>query len=275
MRRAMTLPRLILVGGFLGAGKTTLLAQAALRLSEAGNRVGLVANDQAADLVDSEIFRIAGTCVEEVAGGCFCCRFPDMIAALDRLAARRGGRPAGRTGGELHRFGGYGHAASQAAARRGVRCGPAFGAGRRQAGPRACRLSAEASEPLTRFPDNVLYIYEKQLEEADPIVLNKADSLAAGELADSGASLAARFPEKPLLTMSARTGEGVDAWLEWVAEQRPAGQYASMLTMTPTPREKPPWDGSTPRSHCVPAVRRLAGICGGFVGSDPSRAGCP
>ena len=72
----MTIPRLILVGGFLGAGKTTLLAQAALRLSQRGSRVGLVANDQAADLVDSEVLKIAGACVEEVAGGCFCCRFP-------------------------------------------------------------------------------------------------------------------------------------------------------------------------------------------------------
>ena len=64
------------------------------------------------------------------------------------------------------------------------------------------------------FPDNVLYIYEKQLEEADLIVLNKADRLAAGELAELKASLAARFPDKPLLTMSAMSGEGVDAWLE-------------------------------------------------------------
>ena len=28
-----------------------------------------------------------------------------------------------------------------------------------------------------RFPENVMYIYEKQLEEADLIVLNKADLL--------------------------------------------------------------------------------------------------
>ena len=59
-----------------------------------------------------------------------------------------------------------------------------------------------------RFPDNVLYIYEKQLEEADLIVLNKADRLAAGELAELKASLAARFPGKPLLTMSALTRRG-------------------------------------------------------------------
>src|SRR5271165_567089 len=96
----MTLPRLILVGGFLGAGKTTLLAQAAVRFAKLGHRVGLVANDQAADLVDSEVLKTTGSCVEEVAGGCFCCRFPDMIAALERLAQDDGadvllGEPVG------------------------------------------------------------------------------------------------------------------------------------------------------------------------------------
>ncbi len=88
------------------------------------------------------------------------------------------------------------------------------------------RLRAAAAEaPPGRFPDNVLYIYEKQLEEADLIVLNKADRLAAGELAELTASLAARFPGKPLLAMSAMSGEGVDAWLACVAEGRPAGQH--------------------------------------------------
>jgi G3E family GTPase len=75
----------MLVGGFLGAGKTTLLVRAAERLARRGKRVGLVANDQAADLVDSELLKETGSAVEEVAGGCFCCRFPEMIAAMEHL----------------------------------------------------------------------------------------------------------------------------------------------------------------------------------------------
>ena len=49
----MPLPTLILVGGFLGAGKTTLLAEAARRLTSEGRRVGLITNDQAANLVET------------------------------------------------------------------------------------------------------------------------------------------------------------------------------------------------------------------------------
>jgi G3E family GTPase len=223
----MALPRLILVGGFLGAGKTTLLAQAAVRLSKSGCRVGLVANDQAADLVDSEVLKLANTCVEEVAGGCFCCRFPDMIAAFQRLVERDQadvllGEPVGSCTDlaatvmqPLEKL----HAADFDLAPLSVLVdGHQVRA--------LARLRAEAEQaPAERFPDNVLYIYEKQLEEADLIVLNKSDRLGAGELAELTASLAARFPGKPLMTMSALGGDGVDAWLQYVTAVSPAGRH--------------------------------------------------
>ena len=183
----MAATRVILVGGFLGAGKTTLVAQAAERLSRQGKRVGLVANDQAADLVDTELLKETGSQVEEVAGGCFCCRFPDMIGAMQRMVGesqrRRADRRAGR---QLHRPLGHRAAAAQEAPRAAVRGCAVFRAGRRAAGAGA-RPAAAGRRPrmiAARFPDNVLYIYEKQLEEADLIVLNKADMLAAAELAD-------------------------------------------------------------------------------------------
>jgi G3E family GTPase len=222
----MTLPRLILVGGFLGAGKTTLLARAALRLSQQGYRVGLVANDQAADLVDSEILKIANTCVEEVAGGCFCCRFPDMIAALDRMVQRdRANVLLGEPVGSCTDL-----------AATVMRPLKALHAAQFDVAPLSvlvdgkqvrvlARLRAEAEQP-GRFPDNVLYIYEKQLEEADLIVLNKVDRLSGGEREELRTSLAARFPGKPILTMSALSGEGVDAWLDAVAGQGIAHQNA-------------------------------------------------
>lgn len=43
----METTKLILVGGFLGAGKTTMLWEAALRIMEGGQRIGLITNDQA------------------------------------------------------------------------------------------------------------------------------------------------------------------------------------------------------------------------------------
>ena len=176
--------RLILVGGFLGAGKTTLLAQAAQRLSRQGQRVGLVANDQAADLVDTELLKETGSRVEEVAGGCFCCRFPDMITAMERLVREASadvliGEPVGSCTDlsatvlqplkKLH-----GHQFDVAPFSVLVDANQVRVLD---------RLRQAAREPrAARFPDNVLYIYQKQLEEADLIVLNKADLLSAGRV---------------------------------------------------------------------------------------------
>ena len=63
--------RFIMVGGFLGAGKTTTLGRLALHYIQEGLRVGIVTNDQATDLVDTNTLRSQGFDVGEVAGACF------------------------------------------------------------------------------------------------------------------------------------------------------------------------------------------------------------
>ncbi|MGD0516723.1 MAG: GTP-binding protein [Thermoguttaceae bacterium] len=222
----MSKTRVILVGGFLGAGKTTLLTQAAKRMASRGQRVGLIANDQAADLVDTEILKETGLQVEEVAGGCFCCRFPDMISAMERLVRESGvdvllGEPVGSCTDlsatvmqPLKKLHGHQFEVAPFSVLIDVRQ------------VRALARLRKAMEPTesARFPDNVLYIYEKQLEEADLIVLNKADLLSASELAELKASLNERFPDTPLVTISALTGDGVDAWLDFVSGGQEAGR---------------------------------------------------
>jgi hypothetical protein len=80
-------PTIVLIGGFLGAGKTTLILAAAERLQRRGATVAVVLNDQGDDLVDTHLVQSRDVSADQVAGGCFCCRFPDLIDALDRLAA--------------------------------------------------------------------------------------------------------------------------------------------------------------------------------------------
>src|SRR6266852_3813702 len=77
--------RFVMVGGFLGAGKTTTLARLARGYLARGQRVGLVTNDQAQDLVDTNSLRAQGFPVEEVPGACFCCRFDDLIGKVTQL----------------------------------------------------------------------------------------------------------------------------------------------------------------------------------------------
>src|SRR5215472_5506559 len=82
----MTNPVLVLVGGFLGAGKTTLLLEAAARLRAYGRRVAMITNDQGGELVDTRLAEAMGTAVQEVVGGCFCCRFSDLVTAVEALS---------------------------------------------------------------------------------------------------------------------------------------------------------------------------------------------
>ena len=77
------------VGGFLGAGKTTLILKAAETLRAQGQRVAVIMNDQDAALVDTLQSQANDFPTSEVAGGCFCCRFSDLLDAADQLASYR------------------------------------------------------------------------------------------------------------------------------------------------------------------------------------------
>lgn len=223
--RIVNTTRLILVGGFLGAGKTTLMGQAATRLARNGHQVAMVTNDQASNLVDTAVLASTGFAVEEVAGGCFCCRFPDLISAANRLhgaahpdvilaepvgsctdLAATVIRPLQQLFGERFRVAPF-----------SVLVDPA-------------RLQ-EAFSPQrsSRFPPHIVYIFRKQIEEADVVIINKVDLLAREEQAELPAILAEHFPGKPVFLVSALTGEGVDEWLDFLAEELPAGQHVAAV----------------------------------------------
>ncbi len=214
--------KLILVGGFLGAGKTTLLAQAAGKLVARGKRVGLITNDQAADLVDTELLRRKGFDVNEVAGGCFCCRFDDLVNASDQLIAERQpdiliGEPVG---------------SCTDLAATVVQPINVFKSGAIRATPFTVLVDPERLKSVLNTPESktnpfskkVTYIYGKQLEEADVIALNKSDTLGAAAIGELILELKRRFPRADVMLLSAVSGDGVDEWLDHVLRDAPAGQ---------------------------------------------------
>jgi len=214
------------VGGFLGAGKTTLICQAARRLSQQGKKVGLITNDQAANLVDAAVLKETGAVVEEVAGGCFCCKFPDLIDVMERIKIQANpdviiDEPVGSCTDLSATV--FQPLKQMYSGQFRVAPFSVLIDVRQVLALEGLRLSL-ARSGAGRFPDNVLYIYRKQIEEADVIVLNKTDLLPSGESNDLRAMLAREFPRTPLLTISALEGSGVQEWLEYVMADRPAGQ---------------------------------------------------
>ncbi|MBW1870019.1 MAG: hypothetical protein JRI73_12225, partial [Deltaproteobacteria bacterium] len=76
-------------------------------------------------------------------------------------------------------------------------------------------------ETPATFPEEVSYLFKKQLEEADIIVLNKIDSISQQETERLVSLINKTYPEKTVTTVSAREGEGMDDWLEDLLSGRP------------------------------------------------------
>jgi G3E family GTPase len=229
----MTAPqriRYIMVGGFLGAGKTTTLGRLARRYTDAGLNVGIVTNDQASDLVDTNTLRAQGFDVGEVAGACFCCHFNELIETMGTLEA--GQRPdvilAEPVGSCTDLVATVIQPIRQLFDARfdiapyPVILKPSHGV--RILRNLAARTPSATEEPERKragFSPKAAYILEKQLEEADLILINRIDELSAEELEEIVTLCREQFPETPLLRVSAKTGEGFDelaAFLEQEGE---------------------------------------------------------
>jgi G3E family GTPase len=197
-----------MVGGFLGAGKTTAMLRLGEHLAAQGVRVGLVTNDQSSGLVDTSLLSTSGFPVEEITGGCFCCRFNSLTEAAERLTMRVMpdvflAEPVGSctdlkatVSYPLRRM--YGDAFSVAPF--SVLLDPL----------RALRVLG--LEEGRRFTDKVLYVYRKQLEEADVLVINKIDTGEPSRLAALRTALSERYPRAVLFEVSAKTGAGLEPW---------------------------------------------------------------
>lgn len=204
-----TKPRLILVGGFLGAGKTTLLLRAARMLTERGHRVGLITNDQGDDLVDTALANRERVPVVEVAGGCFCCRFPDLIGALHHLRDTVNpdvflAEPVGSCTDLMATV---------------LRPLAHYHADEYHVAPLTVLLDGPAHTAHRRAPAysaDVRYLQHQQLDEAELLLLNKTDQWRATDRAEEVRRLQQQVAPVPVLPVSAHTGEGVAAWLDRV-----------------------------------------------------------
>lgn len=74
-----------LLSGFLGSGKTTAIQQGCKELIENGNRVGVITNDQGTRLVDGDLFEHLNIPNRQVVNGCFCCNYNDLDKSIQSL----------------------------------------------------------------------------------------------------------------------------------------------------------------------------------------------
>jgi G3E family GTPase len=169
------------------------------------------------------MLRARGFATEEITGGCFCCRFNTLTDAARKLTAATRpdvfiAEPVGSCTDlvatvtyPLRRI--YGDAFTIAPL--SVLVDPI----------RAERFLGIAEGG--KFSDKVTYIYRKQLEEADIIVITKIDLLDTARVDKLRARLAEEFPRAEILALSVRKNEGLAPWLERLA----TGEQSRRATM--------------------------------------------
>jgi hypothetical protein len=209
VRQAM---QIHLLGGFLGSGKTTAIQQACRLLSKDGIPVAVISNDQGDRLVDGAFFEHLGIPAQQVTNGCFCCNYNDLDRCLlaltghDRPAVPPATPPAilfAESVGSctdlvatvlkplLKQYPGWSPTISVFA---------------------DAALLPDVLEGRSAFDPTVSYIYLKQLEEAQVIVVSKTDQ--AGNENTLRLLLTERYPGKIVLYQNSFSNDDIQRWLQ-------------------------------------------------------------
>jgi G3E family GTPase len=214
-----SMPSVMFIGGFLGAGKTTAICALGDTLKARGLTAAAVTNDQAAGLVDTSFLVNTGFTAREVAGSCFCCNFEGLARALDEIIQT-------------------GHAdiiLSEPVGSCTDIVATVIRPMRDKLGDKVETLAysvlvepqrwIDLTTNADRYPASMRFLFEKQLEEADFIVLTKVDTLNEARRQNLTAEIQARFPQAPVLSMSAREGIGLEKWLDLVQVTPPSERW--------------------------------------------------
>ncbi|BCJ68073.1 GTP-binding protein [Polymorphospora rubra] len=212
----------IALSGFLGAGKTTTLVAAARHLQEQGKRVAVVTNDQGTELVDTKLVRSSLDSVAEVTGGCFCCRFEDLIEVVEELIA----------GGDVDVVIAEAVGSCTDLQATVVRPLRKFYGDQFVVAPlatvvdpmrlRAFTRAAERGEPES----DLSYLFSQQLRESDVLAVNKIDLIGQEDQDGIIGDLRRAYPEATVIGYSAKTGTGLTDLLH--AWEQPASWAADL-----------------------------------------------
>ncbi len=204
---------LFLVGGFLGSGKTTAIYQAAKIIQANGEKIGVITNDQGTQQVDTQFFQSQDIASEEVADGCFCCNYADLEDRIQSLQLNE------------HPNTIFAESVGSCTDLAATVINPLLKFNPDQyhvvlsvfADIRLLVQFLQGNKSL--FYDNVNYIYEKQLEEADIIVVNKIDLLTEHQLKLAKELINAEFGNKTILYQNSLSPDSITNWLDVITNQ--------------------------------------------------------
>lgn len=210
----------MIVSGFLGAGKTTTMIAMARNINERlrsqgqSGHAAVIANDLGAkNLVDADFTRTADIDISEITGDCICYVTEDLVTAINRLAQAGANIvisdiPGAGVGALDHVY---------------LTLKDEY-PGRFELLPLTClvdpmrlrmMLPGDARRDI-HLPEEMRFLLNAQLLEADLIVLNKCDLVDEDEKQADLDFIRRAYPDTPVMAISARTGEGVPELVDYL-----------------------------------------------------------
>ena len=202
---------LVLIGGFLGSGKTTAIVAAARLLIQKGKRVAVITNDQGDQHVDTAFVESFGITTREVTNGCFCCNYNQLDSLLQSLRVTEHpdyifAESVGTCTDLIATI-----AKPLQDFRPEIKTAISIFAD-------ADLLSSILEGRSTFQEESVRYIYKKQLEEADLLIVNKKDLLSHHQLNRIDELMKSEYPGKIILHQSSLDDDDILAWMK-ITEQ--------------------------------------------------------
>ena len=211
----------MIVSGFLGSGKTTTMIALARAVNARDRKQGepshvaIIANDLGAkNLVDADYTRTADVPIDEIPGDCICYITDDLVYHINRLANDGAGIvvsdiPGCGVGALNHVYVPLTEQYPDKFDLLPLVC---------LVDPMRLRMILPQKEDIN-LPEEMRFLLNAQLAEADLIVLNKVDLIDDEERESDLAFIRKAYPDIPVMAISARTGEGIDEWANWLREQ--------------------------------------------------------
>lgn len=198
---------IIFVGGFCGAGKTTSIIAIAKYFADIGKRIGIITNEPGDIVIDSEQVKAHGFNATEITGDCFSNNNHKFVEKISELCKKEDidyilAEPAGSCtdlGATLMkpvRNGNRGYKILPLS----VLIDP-------------IRLLTEIVSTNKHLPKEIEYLMIKQMEEADILIVNKADILSRVEKEKIEAYLYEKFTGRKIIFISAKRSIGIEEWM--------------------------------------------------------------
>jgi G3E family GTPase len=186
-----------LLSGFLGAGKTTAIEQASQYLQKQNIPIAVITNDQGDRLVDGSRFLHLGIPSREVSGGCLCCNYNTLEENIGALTTAT--RPTMVFAEAVGSCTDLIATVLKPLLRQHPEWQPTI-----SVFADAQLLTASVHDPTIR------YIYQKQLEEAQVLVVTRSEGFPEQWKKD----IQVRFPGKIILFHNSYREADIQRWLD-------------------------------------------------------------